>query len=54
MRLDKLNSKFQLALSDAQSIALGLDHQYIEATHVLLPMLNQDGRAMRRILSDLE
>ncbi|WP_369007757.1 Clp protease N-terminal domain-containing protein, partial [Psychromonas sp. B3M02] len=36
MRLDKLTSKFQLALADAQSIALGRDHQYIEATHVLL------------------
>ncbi len=54
MRLDKLTSKFQLALSDAQSIALGRDHQYIEATHVLLAMLNQDGGAMRGILSDLE
>ena len=54
MRLDKLTSKFQLALSDAQSIALGRDHQYIEATHVLLAMLNQDGGAMRSILSDLE
>ncbi|MEJ6122476.1 ATP-dependent chaperone ClpB [Vibrio sp. 2-Bac 85] len=54
MRLDKLTSKFQLALSDAQSIALGRDHQYIEATHVLLAMLNQDGGAIRGILSDLE
>ncbi|MGJ8580945.1 MAG: Clp protease N-terminal domain-containing protein, partial [Psychromonas sp.] len=45
MRLDKLTSKFQLALADAQSIALGRDHQYIEATHVLLAMLNQDGGA---------
>jgi len=54
MRLDKLTSKFQLALADAQSIALGRDHQYIEATHVLLAMLNQDGGAMRGILSDLE
>ncbi|RBW47848.1 ATP-dependent chaperone ClpB [Psychromonas sp. B3M02] len=54
MRLDKLTSKFQLALADAQSIALGRDHQYIEATHVLLAMLNQDGVAIRGILSDLE
>tara|TARA_R110001583_G_scaffold60895_3_gene180531 strand:- start:476 stop:3049 length:2574 start_codon:yes stop_codon:yes gene_type:complete len=54
MRLDKLTSKFQLALADAQSIALGRDHQYIEATHVLLAMLNQDGGAIRGILSDLE
>ena len=54
MRLDKLTSKFQLALADAQSLALGRDHQYIEATHVLLAMLNQDGGAIRGILSDLE
>jgi ATP-dependent Clp protease ATP-binding subunit ClpB len=54
MRLDKLTSKFQLALSDAQSIALGRDHQYIEATHVLTAMLNQDNSAVRSILSDLE
>lgn len=54
MRLDKLTSKFQLALADAQSVALGRDHQYIEATHVLLAMLNQDGGAIRGILSDLE
>lgn len=54
MRLDKLTSKFQLALSDAQSIALGRDHQYIEATHLLLAMLNQDGGSIRGIFSDLE
>lgn len=54
MRLDKLTSKFQLALSDAQSIALGRDHQYIEATHLLIAMLNQDGGSIRAILSDLE
>jgi len=54
MRVDKLTSKFQLALSDAQSIALGRDHQYIEAPHVLMAMLNQDSGSIRAILSDLE
>lgn len=54
MRLDKLTSKFQLALSDAQSMALGRDHQYIEATHLLLALLNQDGGSIRPILADLE
>ncbi|MDA7745774.1 ATP-dependent chaperone ClpB [Psychromonas sp.] len=54
MRIDKLTSKFQLALSDAQSIALGRDHQYIEATHLLVAMLNQDSGSIRGILADLE
>ena len=42
MRIDKLTSKFQEALADAQSMALGKDHAYIEPTHVLLAMLRQD------------
>ncbi|WP_354623366.1 ATP-dependent chaperone ClpB [Psychromonas sp. MME2] len=54
MRLDKLTSKFQLAISDAQSLALGRDHQYIEPTHLMLAMLNQDGGSIRPILADLE
>lgn len=54
MRLDKLTSKFQLALADAQSIALGRDHQYVEATHLLVAMLNQESGSIRGILSDLE
>ena len=54
MRLDKLTSKFQLALSDAQSLALGRDHQYIEAVHLMLALLNQDSGSLRPILADLE
>eukprot|EP01030_Chromulinospumella_sphaerica_P000926 gene926-908_t len=42
MRLDKFTTKFQEALSDAQSIALGNDHAYIEPVHVLQAMLQQD------------
>ncbi len=42
MRLDKLTTKFQEALGDAQSIALGKDHAYIEPAHVLLAMLRQE------------
>ena len=42
MRTDKLTTKFQEALSDAQSLALGKDHAYIEAVHVLSTMLRQD------------
>lgn len=41
MRLDKLTTKFQEALADAQSIALGNDHAYIEPVHLLLAMLRQ-------------
>ena len=36
MRLDKLTSKFQLALADAQSLAIGQDHQFIEPVHVMV------------------
>ena len=41
MRIDKLTTKFQEALSDAQSLALGKDHAYIEPAHVLAVMLQQ-------------
>ncbi|MES2889810.1 MAG: ATP-dependent chaperone ClpB [Pseudomonadota bacterium] len=41
MRLDKLTTKFQEALADAQSRALALDNPYIEPAHLLLAMLNQ-------------
>ena len=50
MRIDKLTSKFQLALSDAQSLALGRDHQFIEPQHVLHAQLNQEGSSLRPIL----
>ncbi len=43
MRMDKLTTKFQEALSDAQSLALGADHAYIEPAHLLLAMLRQAG-----------
>ena len=41
MRIDKLTTKFQEALADAQSLALGNDHAYIEPMHVLAAMLRQ-------------
>jgi ATP-dependent Clp protease ATP-binding subunit ClpB len=50
MRLDRFTSKFQLAISDAQSLALGRDHQYIEPVHLMSSMLNQDAGTMRPIL----
>jgi len=42
MRLDKFTTKFQEALSDAQSIALGHDNAYIEPVHMLVAMLRQE------------
>ncbi|GAA3547371.1 ATP-dependent chaperone ClpB [Zobellella aerophila] len=51
MRPDRLTSKFQLALQDAQSMALGRDHAYIEPVHLLLAMLNQDGGTLRPLLT---
>ena len=43
MRHDKLTTKFQEALSDAQTLALGNDNAYIEPAHLLLAMLRQEG-----------
>jgi ATP-dependent Clp protease ATP-binding subunit ClpB len=42
MRLDKFTTKFQQALADAQSLAVGRDHPYIEPQHLLLALLQQD------------
>ena len=42
MRLDRLTQAFQVAISDAQSIALGRDHQFIEPAHLMLALLNQN------------
>ncbi|MFM2483167.1 ATP-dependent chaperone ClpB [Celerinatantimonas sp. YJH-8] len=50
MRLDRFTSKFQLAISDAQSLALGRDHQYIEPVHLMVALLNQDSGSIRPIL----
>jgi ATP-dependent Clp protease ATP-binding subunit ClpB len=51
MRLDKLTTKFQEALADAQSIANGNDNPYIEPLHVLAAMLRQSDGAARSLLS---
>lgn len=50
MRLDKFTSKFQIAISDAQSLALGRDNQYIEPVHLMSAMLNQQGTSIRALL----
>ena len=51
MRIDKLTTKFQEALSEAQSIALAKDNQYIEPTHVLLAMLRDSDGGAKSLLT---
>ena len=50
MRMDKLTSKFQLALQDAQSLAVGRDHQFIEPVHLMAALLDQEGGTVRHLL----
>ncbi|HED18045.1 MAG TPA: ATP-dependent chaperone ClpB, partial [Gammaproteobacteria bacterium] len=51
MRMDKLTSKFQMALADAQSLAVGRDHNYIEPVHVMVALLDQEGGSVRHLLT---
>jgi len=51
MRLDKLTSKFQMALAEAQSLAVGQDHQFIEPAHVMVALLDQQGGTVRGVLT---
>ncbi|MDE1328785.1 ATP-dependent chaperone ClpB [Vibrio aestuarianus] len=53
MRLDRFTSKFQIAISDAQSLALGRDHQYIEPVHLMVALLDQNGSPIRPLLTML-
>ena len=50
MRMDKLTSKFQIAIGDAQSLAVGRDHAYIEPVHLMTALLDQDGGSVRHLL----
>ena len=50
MRMDKLTSKFQLALADAQSLAVGRDHNEISPIHLMLALLNQEGGSVRPLM----
>ncbi len=51
MRQDKLTSKFQLALGDAQSLAVGRGHQFIEPVHLMAALLDQQGGTVRHLLT---
>ncbi|TVT83676.1 ATP-dependent chaperone ClpB [Pseudomonas sp. H3(2019)] len=50
MRIDRLTSKLQLALSDAQSLAVGLDHPGIESAHLMQALLEQQGGSIKPLL----
>ncbi len=54
MRMDKLTSKFQMALAEAQSLAVGRDHQFIEPAHLMVALLDQEGGSLRPLLAQAE
>ena len=49
--MDKLTTKFQMALADAQSLAVGRDNQYVEPVHVMMALLEQEGGTARPLLA---
>jgi len=49
--MDKLTSKFQMALAEAQSLAVGQDHQFIEPAHLMVALLDQQGSTARGLLT---
>jgi len=51
MRMDKLTTRFQMALAEAQSLAVGRDHQFIEPAHLMVALLDQDGGTVRHLLT---
>ncbi|ODN43653.1 ATP-dependent chaperone ClpB [Piscirickettsia litoralis] len=52
MRMDRLTNQFQVAIADAQSLALGQDHNFIEPAHLLKALLDQQGGAVKPILQN--
>ncbi|MCB1675371.1 MAG: hypothetical protein KDI01_03725, partial [Halioglobus sp.] len=50
MRMDKLTNQLQTALADAQSLAVGRDHNFIEPIHLLSALLDQQGGSARPLL----
>jgi len=52
MRADKMTARFQQALGEAQSKALGLDHQFIEPLHLMAALLEQEGGSTRSLLGN--
>jgi len=54
MRMDKLTSRFQQALSDAQSLAVGRDHNMLEPAHVMAALLDQQGGSTAPLLTQAQ
>ncbi|MDX1489531.1 MAG: Clp protease N-terminal domain-containing protein, partial [Acidiferrobacterales bacterium] len=54
MRMDKMTAKLQEALADAQSLAVGRDHQFIEPVHVMTALLDQEGGGTRQLLANCD
>ena len=54
MRMDKLTGKFQMALAEAQSLAVGRDHQFIEPVHLMTALLDQQGGSVRHLLTQAD
>ncbi|PKG83536.1 ATP-dependent chaperone ClpB [Colwellia sp. 75C3] len=50
MRLDRFTQSFQESIADAQSLALGKDHQFIEPVHLMMALLNQNGNSVIALL----
>ncbi len=51
MRMDRLTTKFQMAIQDAHSLALGRDHQFIEPAHLMVALLDQENGSVRHLLN---
>ena len=51
MRMDKLTARFQQALGEAQSLAVGMDHAMLEPEHIMVALLDQEGGGMRGLLA---
>ena len=51
MRLDKLTTRFQQALAEGQSLALGRDHPSLEPVHVMQALMDQEGSTTRHLLT---
>ncbi len=51
MRMDKLTARFQQALGEAQSLAVGMDHAMLEPEHIMVALLDQEGGGIRGLLA---
>ncbi len=51
MRMDRMTSRLQAALSDAQSLAVGKDHNYVQPVHLLSVLLEDKASGVRQLLA---